>query len=183
MQASLTAQSIFWPREKTFTKHIFLVLLATIILSLASQISIPLQPVPLTFQSVTVVLLGMALGARLGGAAVILYLLAGACGLPVFANFNAGLAVFTDPTAGYLMAFLPAVIVSGYLAQHGYAKSFFMSLSTALISTAIIFIGGISYLTHLVGFHKAIVFGLTPFIVSEPIKLIALSLIAPKFWK
>src|SRR5690242_8292142 len=103
-----------WPKEFT------IVLGAALFLALASQISIPLQPVPLTFQSVTVLLIGMALGPRLGGYAIAMYFIAGCLGLPVFANFSFGPQVFLGASGGYLMGFLPAAVVSGYLAQRGW---------------------------------------------------------------
>src|SRR3989338_10689559 len=80
-----------------------IVLLASIVLSLVSQIVIPWQPVPLTFQSAIVVLMGLTLGSKRAVAAVALYLIEGVAGLPVFAQGYSGFSVFLMPTAGYLM--------------------------------------------------------------------------------
>jgi biotin transport system substrate-specific component len=183
MQRTLTLRSIFWPKVNSFSNQLLLVLLGTVVLSLAAQISIPFQPVPLTFQSVTVILLGMGLGARLGGYTIGLYLALGALGLPVFANFSSGIYIFAGPTAGYLIAFLPAAVISGYFTQRGFAKTFLGSFSIALAGTVIIFTGGISFLAQLIGWHNAFLFGVMPFVISEPLKLFALSFVAPRFWK
>ncbi|MDX2163930.1 MAG: biotin transporter BioY [Gammaproteobacteria bacterium] len=163
-ESAALSPSLSWPRE-------FLIAVsAALFLAIASQISIPLQPVPLTFQSVTVLLIGMGLGARLGGSAVALYLIAGSLGLPVFANFQAGLAPFMGPTGGYLIGFLPAAILSGYLTQEHH------KVLGALLGTAVIFGLGFVYLSHLVGSTQAWSSGVKPFLVSEPIKLLILCL-------
>lgn len=154
-----------------------------ILLSLSSQLSIPLQPVPLTFQSITVIFIGMALGTRLGFYAVSTYLFAGCLGLPVFANFSGGLHVFFGPTAGYLIGFLPAVALSGFLAQHGFAKSVFTSFISAVLGTVIIFSLGVIVLSQYTGWHNAYVLGVKPFMVTEFIKLLALALFIPRCWK
>lgn len=163
-ETRVTPIPLTWPRE------FFIIVVAALFLALASQISIPLQPVPLTFQSVTVLLIGMGLGPRLGGFAVALYLIAGSMGLPVFADFNAGLAPFMGPTGGYLIGFLPAATISGYLTQQHH------KVLGALLGTAVIFGSGFAYLSHLVGTTQAWLLGIKPFLVSEPIKLIILCL-------
>jgi biotin transport system substrate-specific component len=81
------------------------------LLAFASQLTIPLVPVPLTFQSSAVILIAMLFGARLGAYTVLAYLAAGFCGLPVFAEFSAGPMHFVGPTAGYLAGFVPAARV------------------------------------------------------------------------
>src|SRR5262245_49962741 len=95
--------SIFWPKENSFLNQALLVFAGVIVLAFASQLSIPLQPVPLTFQSATVVLIGMVYGARYGTYTIATYLIAGACGLPVFINYSATLSHFLSPTGGYLL--------------------------------------------------------------------------------
>ena len=176
-------QSIFWPKKDRLIKRIALILAGVCVLALASQLSIPLQPVPLTFQSATVVLIGMAYGSRYGVGVIATYLIAGACGLPLFANFSGGIHEFFAPTAGYLIGFLPAAFLSGYLAEHGWARSISSSLIAACLGVGIIFLCGISVLSLFVDWHQALVLGVAPFIFSELIKLIALSLIMPRLWK
>jgi biotin transport system substrate-specific component len=168
--------------SKSFYLSFIKTLAGALLLSLISQLYIPLNPTPLTFQSATVILLGMAYGSRGGAGVIAMYLFAGALGFPVFAGLHSGIHTFLDPTAGYLIGFLPAAYVSGWLAEHGFAKTIPMSLLAAMVGAAIIFIFGLSFLTHLIGWQKAVEGGLMPFIISEPIKLIAVSCIIPTLW-
>jgi biotin transport system substrate-specific component len=94
----------------------------SILLAISAKISIPFYPVPLTMQTFMVIGLGLALGPRLGMAAVALYLAQGAAGLPVFAGTpekGIGLAYMMGPTGGYLLGYLIAAFVAGHLAERG----------------------------------------------------------------
>lgn len=166
----MTTESVTLSQRISWPKELSVVIGAALFLALASQISIPLQPVPLTFQSVTVLLIGMALGPRLGGYAIALYLVAGSLGLPVFANFYSGVGAFVGPAGGYLIGFLPAAILSGYLAQKKW------TITAALLGTVVIFGSGYLYLSQLIGFSQAWLLGVKPFLISEPIKLMILCL-------
>lgn len=173
----------FGSTEQSWLKQSLLILAGVIVLALASQISIPLLPVPITFQSTTVVLLGMLYGARGGLCVVAVYLLAGILGLPVFADFSSGLLLFSGPTAGYLIGFLLAAFLSGYLAEQGWTKSRWKCLAAASMATAVIFLFGLTALSFSIGLHQALMFGLMPFLFTEPCKLLALSLLLPMTWK
>jgi len=177
MSQDLALRSILWSKNQTLGRDIISILAGALVLAIASQISIPLQPIPLTFQSVTVLALGMLLGARLGVYSVITYLVAGAMGAPVFEGLSAGLHVFFGPTAGYLMGFIPAAWISGYLAQKGFFKT------AAVLGTVIIFGMGFFGLSILMNAEKAWLFGVKPFVVTEFFKVALLVLIAPRFWK
>lgn len=176
-------QSIFWAKENSLSKQFLLILFGVLILAIASQISIPLKPVPLTFQSTTVILIGMAYGARNGAYVVIAYLLAAICGLPVLEGFSAGIHRLFGPTWGYSFGFLPAAFLSGYLAEKGLAKNIALSFVAAFLGDSIIFGLGLAGLAWYIGWSQAIAFGLMPFVISEPIKLIAVSYFVPRFWK
>lgn len=184
-QLTLTHRStnLFSATNQSLLKTSMLMLAGVIVLALASQLVIPLQPVPLTFQSATVVLIGMAYGSRNGSLVVLSYLIAGLCGIPVFANLSAGPAPFMGPTVGYLIGFLPAAFVSGYLAERGFGRHLLTSLMAALIGVGIIFFSGLSALSTFIGWDQAIQVGLLPFIASEPVKLLAVALIIPRLWK
>lgn len=178
-----TLHSVFWSKQNTVAKQSLLILAGVIVLAMASQLSIPLIPVPLTFQSATVVLIGMAYGSRRGAYVVGAYLLAGACGLPVFADFSAGILKFFGSTGGYLIGFLPAAWLSGYLSEKGWAKHIATSFIAASLGVSIIFALGVSVLATFIGWKEAIQFGLMPFLLSESIKLIAVSCLIPRLWK
>lgn len=180
---SMAMQSIFLPKDKSLYKQLATVFAGVLLLAFASQLSIPLLPVPLTFQSVTVVLIGMACGMRYATYIVSAYLISGFVGLPVFANFSAGSTVFFGPTLGYLLGFLPAAWLGGYLAEKGWTKNILTSFATGLLSVSIIFILGVGVLSLHVGLKNAIAFGLLPFVITEIVKLLVLATIAPRFWK
>lgn len=174
---------VFLAKEDTPIKKLLLILAGVFILGIASQLSIPLEPVPLTFQSTTVILLGVAYGARYGTYVMITYLIAGICGIPVFADYSAGIFKIFGPTGGYLIGFLPAAFLSGYLAQKGFAHNVFTSFITAGIGVLVIFFFGVLVLAQFVGWMNAITFGFMPFLFSEAIKLIAVSLLIPRLRK
>lgn len=176
-------QSIFWSKHPAILKEALLITAGVVLLAIASQLSVPLKPVPLTFQSATVVLIGMAYGARRGSYVILGYLLSGSIGLPVFANFSSGLAEFTGPTGGYLIGFLPAAYLCGLLAQRGFATHFLYTFLSACVGACIIFSLGLVVLAQYVGLQEAVTLGLLPFLVSEPIKLIVVSMLVPRVWK
>ena len=105
-------------KELSLVKSLFLAILGTIILALSAKIKIPFWPVPMTMQTFVVLLIGIVYGWRLGLFTVSLYLLEGIAGLPVFAGTpekGIGIIYFTGPTMGYLLGFLVAVFLTGYL--------------------------------------------------------------------
>ncbi len=162
-------------------KQFLLILAGSLALALASQLSVPLKPVPLTFQTPTFLLIGLLYGAKRSGLVVSAYLFAGAAGLPVFANMSAGFPVLFGPTGGYLLGFFPAAILTGYLAEQGWANSRIGIFSIFCLGTVIIFLFGASWLSLFVGWHKAYLLGVKPFLLTGIIKIIAAVVIAPRF--
>jgi biotin transport system substrate-specific component len=169
--------------QQRFWQTILWTVAGSLLIAISAQIAIPLKPVPLTFQSATVLLLGMVFGARLAGYMVLAYLVEGFCGLPVFANFYSGLAMLTDPTIGYLVGFLPAAMLSGYLVQRGWGRSWFSTFCAACLGAVIIFAAGVTGLACFVGWKTAFTLGVAPFLITEPVKLLVTALIAPRFWR
>lgn len=176
MYLSATLQSRL--HNHSLLQQTLVCMVGVLFLALASHLVIPLQPVPLTFQSAAVILVGMAMGPRLAGITVLGYLLAGFCGLPMFASGGS-----LGPTLGYLLGFFPAAILSGWLAQRGFAKNIASSFIASLLGATIIFAMGLPVLAKFIGWHAAIAAGLMPFVISEPLKLLAISLIIPRLWK
>lgn len=176
-------QSIILPNQSKLIRDTLLVLIGIILLSLSAQLVIPLKPVPLTFQSAMVVMLGMVYGSRLGAFSVLGYLLLGALGLPLFAGLAGGFDVFTGTTAGYLFGFFPAAMLGGFLAEKGFAKNIVTAFISAVMSASVIFFFGLVVLSKFIGLHSAIAFGLMPFVVTEPLKLLAIALVIPRCWK
>ena len=157
--------------------NILLVLFGTILLAISAKIQLPFWPVPMTMQTFVIFLIGMTYSVRLSFITVFLYLFEGALGLPVFAS-GGGIAYLVGPTAGYLYGMLISSVVISYLANLGFSKTYFKTSISLLIGSFIIFLFGILYLGWIIGYEKAIIAGLLPFIPSELFKIaLAVSLI------
>jgi biotin transport system substrate-specific component len=175
--------SIFRSDQYRTITEITLFFAGIALLALSAQFVIPIGPVPLTFQSATVVLIGMLYGSRLGGITILGYLFAGCAGVPMFAGMSSGISPFFGTTMGYLLGFLPAAMLGGFLAERGWASTTIGAFVAACLSASVIFVLGVSALSHFVGWDKAILLGFVPFMTTEPLKLLAVALIVPRFWK
>ena len=179
MQAATSLQSMLWPKRDKLLKETLLIAAGVLLIAIAAHLRVPLQPVPLTFQSATVIFISMMLGARLGTLTLCAYIIAGFLGFPVFTQPNS----LFSPTAGYVIGFLPAAFVSGYLAQHGFAKNWLRCFIASCIWASIIFTFGLIVLASFIGWPLAFKTGLMPFLLTECIKLTFVSLIVPRCWK
>ena len=160
----------------------FVILLGTLLLAISAKIYIPLGPVPLTMQSLMVLFVGMALGWRLGGITVFLYLLLGFYGLPMFVE-HTGRAVLAEPTAGYLVGMLPAAIISGYLVEQGWGRSNLGAAMAATIGLVVIYAFGLGVLSRFLGWPMAVNFGVYPFLFVDLLKVLFLTFLIPLIWK
>jgi biotin transport system substrate-specific component len=142
----------------------------SLLLALSAKAQVPFWPVPMTLQSLVIMMLGMTYGSRLAMATVLLYLTEGLAGLPVFAGAGAGFAYMTGPTAGYLVGFVAAAGLIGWLAEHGWDRSPVKALVAMSVGHALLFIPGVAWLAVLFGTEKAIAVGLTPFIAATLLK-------------
>lgn len=151
-------------------------------LALASQVAIPIPgtPVPITLQPLVVVLAGLWLGPVAGAASMILYLAAGATGLPVFSPFGApGIARFVGPTGGYLIAYPFAAFTAGALARR--THSLFGRWLAALAGMVVLFVGGLAQLAVITGsVGQAIALGIHPFVPLDAVKALVAALLVPR---
>ena len=165
-------------------KLFLLAILGSILLTISAKIKIPFYPVPMTMQTFVVLFLGISFGYKLGTAAVLLYLIEGIAGLPVFSNSpekGIGIVYFVGPTMGYLIGFVFACLLAGYLK---YSDSFFLNFCKILISTSIIYLFGVLWLGTLIGWDKPILqLGVYPFLLAELIKITLLTLLINKIIK
>ena len=167
----------------TMAHKIALVIGGSALLALSAHIKVPFYPVPVTMQTMLVLLIGMGFGSRLGFATIMAYLAQGAVGLPVFAG-GAGLAYMAGPTGGYLFGFAVAAFVVGTLAEKGWGKSYATMALAMVIGNIVIYAFGVSYLASIVGsFDKAIQFGLAPFIYGDLLKVVIATALLPMAWK
>ena len=167
---------------KTVYKNIFIVLFGTILLAVSSKVQVPFWPVPMTMQTFIVFIIGMTYGPKLAFLTLLAYLFEGSLGLPVFAK-GGGIAYLTGPTAGYLYGMTIAAFVIGLFSQKGFAKSYLKSLFALLVGTLIIFTLGVAYLGSIIGYEKALIAGLYPFIISELFKIFLATMLIPTIWK
>jgi biotin transport system substrate-specific component len=169
-----------------FVGAAILVVAGSLLLTLSAKVQVPFYPVPMTMQSLVVLCLGATLGARLGAAAVGLYLLEGALGLPVFAGTpekGVGLAYMMGPTGGYLLGFLLAAPAVGWLAERGWDRSHLRMLAAMALGHAIIFLFGYLWLTYLIGADKAWTAGVALFSMATLFKTALGATMIPATWK
>lgn len=162
-------------------RNIGLVVAASLLIALAAQVAIPLQPVPMTLQPVAILLVGAALGSRRGASAAALYLLEGLSGLPVFAGGAAGPLVFLGPTAGYLLAFPAAAWIAGIASERGWARSATTTIPPMVLAIATIHLGGWAWLSTAMGLgaEKAFLVGVAPFWMSDILKIAIAATLLP----
>lgn len=158
----------------------FLAVVGSLLLTVSAKVQVPFYPVPVTLQTLAVLLLGAAYGFRLGAATFALYLVQGFVGLPVFAGVAAGPAYFAGPTAGYLVGMLAAVALVGFAADRGWTRSSVKTGAAMLLGLLAIYGVGVTWLAAFLGaFDKAFAAGVMPFVYAEPTKLaLAVALVA-----
>jgi len=160
-----------------------LVVFGSLLLAVSAQFKIPLYPVPVTGQTLVVLLIGMTYGPRLGGITLAAYLFEGALGLPVFAGGAAGAAVLMGPTAGYLFGFLLAAIAMGYLAERGMGRTVVSTIAAMVIGNCVIYLCGALWLANFIGFGQAIAAGVLPFLYGDALKLVVAAGLMPWAWR
>ena len=160
-------------KQTKIVKYIFIALLGSIILAISSKIKIPFYPVPMTMQTLVVLMIGIGFGWRLGVATIVLYLFEGIIGLPVFSGTpekGVGLIYFTGPTMGYLLGFLASAYCAGKFSYDNNIVKTFLKL---FFATSFIYILGISWLGSLIGWDKPILqLGVYPFLLAEFFKIL-----------
>ena len=160
-------------KQSKIVKNVFIALVGTILLAISAKIKIPFYPVPMTMQTLVVLLLGVTLGWKLGVITVALYLFEGIIGLPVFSGSpekGIGIVYFTGPTMGYLIGFLFTVYFAGYFK---FNKNLFIKFLQLIFSVSFIYIFGIFWLGFLIGWEKPLFqLGVQPFLLAELFKIL-----------
>ena len=152
-----------------------LVVAGSLVLWASAKIQVPFYPVPMTLQTMAIMVIAATYGMRLGVVTVLLYLAEGAFGLPVFVGTpekGIGLAYMIGPTGGYLVGFVIAVALVGWLAERGFDRNIFKLFGAMFVGDAILFVFGILWLGTLLGWDKPILdWGLYPFILGDLTKI------------
>jgi len=168
-----------------------LVVSGVLLTAAAAQVSIPLgfTPVPVTGQTLAVLLLGATLGAKRAVLSQALYWMAGAAGLPFFADGSGGWSAATGTTFGYFVGFVLAAALVGRLAERGQDRSLLTSFTAMVAGTVVIYAAGVSWLAYSLSLPlysadttDAFTLGLAPFIVGDLIKLVLAAALTPAVW-
>ena len=162
--------SLLGKKTNDFVYVLLTSIIGSFLLAISSKVQIPLTPVPVTLQTLVLLVMSMFLGWRGAVGATSLYLFQGAIGLPVFAH-GGGFIILFGPTGGYLFGFLIASLVVGYLAEKGWDKSVVLTFTSMTIGTLIIYLFGVIWLSYLKDLNTALVFGLLPFITPDILKI------------
>lgn len=185
-----TLHQIAFPRASA-RRDVALALGFSVLLALSAQISLPLpfSPVPVTAQTLIVLLTGALLGSRLGALAVLAYLGEGLAGLPVFAGGRSawspsalGVPVILGPTVGYLLSWPLATFLVGWLAERGWDRRVWTAALAMVLGTVLIYAGGLAVLSLFVPAAGLLAAGLLPFLPGDAAKIVVATAVLPSGW-
>mgnify|MGYP000470458455 FL=1 len=187
MSLTLTVKPTLIDRvvPNSLATDVALVLGGAALTALAAQLSIPAQPVPFTFQTLSVLLVGTALGSVRGALSMLVYLLAGLA-LPVYADGASGVTVLFGATGGYLIGFVLAAALVGYLGETVLSKNVFGMLLSFVAGSAVIYGLGVTVLAATVfgwDMPKAAEAGVYPFLIWDGLKAVIAAGLVPAAWK
>jgi biotin transport system substrate-specific component len=181
--------AVVWPEQSDpvsgAVRGVILIALGSALLTLSAKINLPLPYVPMTLQTLVVLMIGAAYGWRLGTMTVLAYLAEGAIGLPVFAGPAGGVAPLFGPTAGYLLGFVIAAFTTGWLSERGWDRSVPL-LFVAMAAGHILILGcGFAWLAFGMkfGVEKAWLVGIAPFVAASLIKNALGAVLVPALWR
>jgi biotin transport system substrate-specific component len=186
MQTVNTVADVFRPNEKAsaFLYDAIVVIGGSLLVGLSSQIRfyLPFSPVPITGQTLAVLILGALLGSRRGGLTMFAYLIEGILGLPVFAG-GVGLQALFGPTGGYLVGFVAAAFLVGWLAERGWDRRVATTVAAMIVGDAVLLMCGFVWLAILTNVKTALITGLFCFIPGDILKVIIAAAVLPTGWK
>ena len=181
------AAELWRGRGPALARPLILAVVGSLLLTLSAKAQIPFYPVPFTMQTLVVLLIGFAYGWKLGALTVLLYLLQGAAGLPVFAGTpekGIGVAYMLGTTGGYLTGFVFAAATCGWLAEKGWDRRIITTCAAMLIGNAIIYACGLLWLGTLLGWDKPLLaWGMYPFLLGDLLKIALAMVVLPAAWK
>jgi biotin transport system substrate-specific component len=198
LDARTLAAALWTPaRTAPLVRGAVLALAGSLFVALCAQVAVPLWPVPVTGQTFGVLSVGLVCGWRIGGAALLLYLIEGAIGLPFFAHATSGWAVLAGPSGGYIWGFVPAAALVGWLAERGWDRSVPRTAVAMLLGNVVLYVPGLVWLAQFYAgpgqdyvaatgattvWGAAIAAGLTPFLLGDLLKLALAASLIPAAW-
>jgi len=194
MLANVTVADILRPCEKRWAGFYDLALIVggSLLIGLSAQFAVrlPFSPVPVTAQTFAVLMIGALFGSQRGGVTVLLYVIEGAAGLPVFAMGQGGAAVLLGPRGGYLVGFVVVAYAVGLLAERGWDRRIGTTVLAMLFGEALMYVFALSWLFCLrlvfrvpIGAGSILAIGLYPFIVGDLLKIVLAAIVLPSGWK
>ncbi len=160
------------------------VLVGVAFVALLAQVRVQVGPVPLTGQTLGVLLIGAAYGTRLGATTLLTYLLVGGLGVPVFQGAEGGWSYMLGGTGGYLLGFVLAAALVGYLAERGWDKGFGRAVLAMLLGNLLVYVPGLLWLSRFApDWATTLQWGLTPFVVGDLLKLVIAAGLLPAAWR
>lgn len=180
------ADSVF---SRSLVTDIVLVAAGAVLTAIAAQVVVPLQPVPITGQTLAVLLVGVSLGAMRGAISLSLYAVLGIIGLPVYSEASSGWNVIVGPTGGYIIGFIFAAALAGWLAQREWDRKLLWSFLAFLAASAVPFLFGLPWLAGFLGsvgaptdLQSVLIAGFYPFIPGGIIKAVLGAAIISAAW-
>ena len=178
------ADSIFLPKTKTVAaiRNIILVFGFALATAVCAKIKLEIGTVPITMQTFAVLLSGALLGSKRGGLSQLTYLLMGLSGIPWFSR-GGGIGYILSPTFGYIVGFVFAAFLVGWLSERGFDRRLETSILGMLLGNVVLYIPGLLYLANFIGFGRVLAVGLYPFIIGDLLKILLAGLLLPIGWK
>ena len=180
--------------QESLIRKIAMVLGGSALIAVAAQISVPMIPVPMTLQTLAILVVGLTFGSRLAAATLLTYLAEGAMGLPVFANGGAGLAYMAGPTAGFLIGFVAMAWLAGFAAERGFARGIVGAAVVGIVATAVLYIPGVAWpmaVADIAGVSGKWVgssadaiwtYWVSPFLIGDALKAVIAALVVTGGW-
>jgi biotin transport system substrate-specific component len=181
--------------DQTLLRRALLVVAGSLFIALAAQIAVPMWPVPVTLQTLAILLVGFAYGSRLGAVTVLAYLAQGFVGLPVFTPSTLpGLAALIGPTGGFLIGFVGLAWLAGFAAERGLARGVLGTALAAIAASALLYVPGVLWPMAVasvagvdagwagqgLGFYAA--HFVVPFLIGDVIKAVIAALVVSGAW-
>jgi biotin transport system substrate-specific component len=195
--SNLTLANRIWPQagSSNLVRNVVLAIAGSLLVAAAAQVTVPMWPVPMTLQTLAVLGVGAAYGARLGAATLLLYAIEGAIGLPFFAGGKSGVAdakldyFLPASSMGYVVGFILAAFIVGKLFESGWANTFLKSVLATIVGAVVLYLPGLIWLAIWAAktqgmdagaaAQAAIGWGLTPFLFGDAVKAIIAGLVVP----
>ena len=177
-------------RARAFAVDAALVLAGVAVVALLAQVEIPLWPVPITGQTLGVIIVGASLGAWRGAAALTTYMVLGLAGLPIFAGLTGSLVAIAKPSFGFVIGFIFSAFVAGWFAERAWDRRPALAFVGFAAASVVPFLFGIPYLAVVLNvslgldltFWQILEAGLFPFIIGGLVKAGLAALLIPGAW-